>query len=98
MDLARPAQSISTQARSAHMIQRAGDASGAGQPSGRRTRRGGREREAEREDRLRSLRDALRAARQGDLSVRLPAGDGQDGVLEEVVLAFNALVETNAAF
>ncbi|HEX7607595.1 MAG TPA: HAMP domain-containing protein, partial [Usitatibacter sp.] len=45
-------------------------------------------------ERLRSLRDALRALRQGDLSVRLPMGDG---MLGEVALAFNALAEDNEA-
>ena len=47
-------------------------------------------------DRLRSLRDALRAARQGDLSVRLPL-DAEGGVAAEVCLEFNALVERNQA-
>jgi HAMP domain-containing protein len=49
------------------------------------------------ERRLHSLRDALRAARQGDFSVRLPLGSIQDGIMEEVVLAFNALVDENDA-
>src|SRR4051812_41359238 len=49
------------------------------------------------EERLRSLRDALRAARQGDFSVRLPTNGTGDGVLGEVALAFNALVEENEA-
>ena len=48
------------------------------------------------EDRLRSLRDALRAARQGDFSVRLPTNGGEDGVLASD-LAFNLLVEENDA-
>src|SRR5690606_5986065 len=50
------------------------------------------------DDTLRSLRDALRAARQGDLSVRLPVDDSGDGVLGEVVLAFNALVDQTSSF
>src|SRR5262245_28011671 len=48
------------------------------------------------EEALRSLRDALRAARQGNFSVRLPT-EGGDGVMGEVSLAFNALVEENEA-
>src|SRR3989442_3855734 len=44
---------------------------------------------------LRSLRDALRAARQGDFSVRLPTDGAGEGVFAEVALAFNALVEEN---
>src|SRR3954447_18628103 len=46
--------------------------------------------------RLSSLRDALRAARQGDFSIRLPT-DGEDGVLDEIALAFNGLIEQNEA-
>src|SRR5688572_2586717 len=42
---------------------------------------------------LRSLGDALRAVTQGDFTVRLPT-DG-DGLLGEISLAFNALVERN---
>src|SRR5262245_61743097 len=49
-------------------------------------------------ERLRSLRDALRAAREGDLSVRLPADGSEDGIMGEVALAFNALLEQNEAF
>jgi HAMP domain-containing protein/signal transduction histidine kinase/ActR/RegA family two-component response regulator len=49
------------------------------------------------EERLRALRDALRAARQGDFTVRLPVDGGGDGVLDEVALAFNALLEENEA-
>ncbi|MCI0573310.1 MAG: HAMP domain-containing protein, partial [Myxococcaceae bacterium] len=48
------------------------------------------------DERLRSLRDALRAARQGDFTVRLPT-DGAGDLLAEVALAFNALVEENEA-
>src|SRR5262245_10524095 len=48
------------------------------------------------ETRLVSLRDALRAARQGDFSIRLPT-DGAEGTMGEVVYAFNALIEENAA-
>jgi len=44
---------------------------------------------------LRSLRDALRAARQGDLSVRLPTD--APGILGEVGFAFNGLMERNEA-
>ncbi|HEY8376263.1 MAG TPA: hypothetical protein VIK91_07230, partial [Nannocystis sp.] len=46
---------------------------------------------------LRSIRDALRAARQGDLSVRLPTDAAAgDPLVAEVGLAFNAMVEGNA--
>ncbi len=48
------------------------------------------------EERMRSLRDALRAVHQGDFSVRLPADGGTEGVFGEVALAFNALVARNA--
>jgi HAMP domain-containing protein len=49
-------------------------------------------------ERMRSIRDALRAARQGDLSVRLPAGDGgADELFHEVALAFNAMVGESEA-
>src|SRR5262245_42328772 len=47
------------------------------------------------DERLVALRDALRAARQGDFSVRLPAERAGAGVLAEVMLEFNALVERN---
>jgi HAMP domain-containing protein len=47
---------------------------------------------------VRSLRDALRAVRNGDFSVRLPADAGVPGVMAETALAFNSLVEQNAAF
>src|SRR5919197_329131 len=46
-------------------------------------------------ERLRSLVDALRAARQGDFSVRLPAYATDEGILTEVALAFNSLIEEN---
>ena len=49
------------------------------------------------EDRLRSLRDALRAARQGDFSVRLPTDGVDEGVMGEVAHVFNLLVEGNEA-
>src|SRR5262245_40148665 len=49
------------------------------------------------DDRLRSLRDALRAARQGDFSVRIPTDEGDQSVLGEVASAFNALAEQNDA-
>ncbi len=42
------------------------------------------------DDRLRSLRDALRAVAHGDFAVRLPV-DAHDGVLGEIALAFNTL-------
>src|SRR5690242_10786085 len=48
-------------------------------------------------DRLRSLRDALRAARQGDFTIRIPMDGGRDTVLEEVAFAFNALVDQHVA-
>ncbi len=44
-------------------------------------------------DRLRSLLAVLRAARQGDFSVRLPPV--ADGLFGEVALAFNSLIEEN---
>jgi signal transduction histidine kinase/HAMP domain-containing protein/CheY-like chemotaxis protein len=43
---------------------------------------------------VRSLRDALRAAGQGNFAVRLPA-DGAPGTWTEVLLAFNTLMEQN---
>jgi len=52
------------------------------------------------DERLRSLRDALRAVRQGDLSVRLPTttdGGDHDDLLAEVAIAFNAAAEQNEA-
>src|SRR5262245_25094011 len=49
------------------------------------------------EQRLHALRDALRAARQGDFSVRLPTDGVAEGVMGEVALAFNALIEQNDA-
>ncbi|AKU99936.1 Putative SigmaB asociated two-component system sensor protein [Labilithrix luteola] len=50
------------------------------------------------EDRLRSLLEGLRSARRGDFSVRLPASEAHEGLLDEIALAFNALVEQNQAF
>ncbi|MGH7271089.1 MAG: HAMP domain-containing protein, partial [Polyangiaceae bacterium] len=50
------------------------------------------------DERLCSLRDALRAARQGDFSVRLPADGGDDGVLGEICQAYNSLLDRNEAF
>jgi HAMP domain-containing protein/signal transduction histidine kinase/ActR/RegA family two-component response regulator len=47
------------------------------------------------EDRMRALRDALRAARQGDFSVRLPTDGGDGGAFGEVALAFNSLIAEN---
>jgi HAMP domain-containing protein/signal transduction histidine kinase/CheY-like chemotaxis protein len=47
------------------------------------------------DERLRSLRDALRAARQGDFSIRLPVDGAGDGLFGEVALAFNALIDEN---
>ena len=47
--------------------------------------------------RIHALRDALRAARQGDFSVRLPTDGANEGVMGEVALAFNALIEQNDA-
>jgi HAMP domain-containing protein/signal transduction histidine kinase/CheY-like chemotaxis protein len=49
------------------------------------------------EDRLRSMRDALRAARQGDFSVRMPTNGVDEGVMGEVAHAFNMLLEENEA-
>jgi HAMP domain-containing protein/signal transduction histidine kinase/CheY-like chemotaxis protein len=49
------------------------------------------------EARLTSLRDALRAARQGDFSVRLPTDSAGEPVLEEIASAFNGLVGQNEA-
>ncbi len=55
------------------------------------------ERDVRLEERLRSLRDGLRAARLGDFSARLPGAGGDDVVLGEVELAFNALLDRNEA-
>jgi HAMP domain-containing protein/signal transduction histidine kinase/ActR/RegA family two-component response regulator len=49
------------------------------------------------DERLYALRDALRAARQGDFSVRLLTDGVADGVMGEVALAFNALIQENDA-
>src|SRR5436190_172596 len=49
------------------------------------------------EERLHALRDALRAAKQGDFSVRLPTDGAAEGVMGEVALAFNVLIEENDA-
>src|SRR5690606_37561974 len=46
-------------------------------------------------ERLRSLRDALWAARQGDFSLRLPVYETDETILSEVALAFNSLLEQN---
>jgi signal transduction histidine kinase/HAMP domain-containing protein/ActR/RegA family two-component response regulator len=50
------------------------------------------------DERLHALRDALRAARQGDFTVRLPVDTSDDGVMTEVMLAFNGLAEENDLF
>src|SRR5262249_38117580 len=50
-----------------------------------------------RDDRLRSLRDALRAASQGDFSLRLPTDGGDDALFGEVALAYNAWAEQSGA-
>jgi signal transduction histidine kinase/HAMP domain-containing protein/ActR/RegA family two-component response regulator len=49
-------------------------------------------------ERTRSLLDALRAARQGDFSVRLPAHVADDGLFGEIALVFNSLIEENERF
>jgi HAMP domain-containing protein/signal transduction histidine kinase/CheY-like chemotaxis protein len=49
------------------------------------------------EERLHALGDALRAARLGDFTVRLPIDGADEGVMGEVALAFNALIEENDA-
>ena len=49
------------------------------------------------DERLHALRDALRAARQGDFSVRLLTDGPAEGVMGEVALAFNAFIEENDA-
>ena len=49
------------------------------------------------EGRLDALRDALRAAQQGDFSVRLATDGTSDGVMGEIALAFNALIDKNDA-
>jgi signal transduction histidine kinase/HAMP domain-containing protein/ActR/RegA family two-component response regulator len=67
---------------------------GAPRPRGRSGRRAG---DAGTDQRLRALRDALWAARQGDFAVRLPIDGGDEGLLGEVALAFNALCEQNEA-
>jgi HAMP domain-containing protein/signal transduction histidine kinase/CheY-like chemotaxis protein len=58
----------------------------------------GRSREEHLDARLVSLRDALRAVRQGDLSVRLPTEDGSGEILGEIAQAFNALVAQHETF
>src|SRR5678816_379053 len=50
-----------------------------------------------RDERLLALRDALRAAKQGDFSVRLATDGAAEGVMGEVALAFNAFIEENDA-
>src|SRR5262249_54018478 len=60
----------------------------------RRSRR--RDGEGEHEG-LRSLRDALRAASEGDFSLRLPVDAAGDTLLGEVAIAFNTLVAKNEA-
>src|SRR4051812_19079433 len=49
------------------------------------------------DERLHALRDALRAARHGDFSVRLPTDGAAAGAMDEVALAFNAFIEENDA-
>src|SRR4051794_36826982 len=49
------------------------------------------------EDRLRSLRDAIRAAGRGDFWVGVPPISGEEGVVGEVALAFNVLADRNEA-
>src|SRR5258708_7004257 len=61
-------------------------------PSERRQRRPDALHDDARDERLRSLRDALRAARQGDLSIRLPDAAADSTLLGEVAVAFNALI------
>ncbi|HWV38943.1 MAG TPA: HAMP domain-containing protein [Vulgatibacter sp.] len=46
---------------------------------------------------LHAVRDALRAAAQGDFAVRLPVDGGADGAMAEVCMAFNALLARNEA-
>jgi len=64
-------------------------------PSPKRMRR--RDSFEHRDERLHALRDALRAAKQGDFSVRLPTDGAAEGVMGEVALAFNAFIEQNDA-
>jgi HAMP domain-containing protein len=65
-------------------------------PSRRRRRDDRRDPEEHRlEERLRSLRDALRAATLGDFSVRMPDGETDHDPFAEVALAFNSLIEQN---
>src|SRR5688572_21717959 len=47
--------------------------------------------------RLQALRDVLYSARQGDFSVRLPTEGPADGVMGQVAISFNALIEQNEA-
>ena len=49
------------------------------------------------EERLHALRDALRAAGQGDFSVRLSTDGAAEGVVGEVARAFNAFIDKNEA-
>ena len=66
---------------------------GEGEPADRAERDGERE---GLEAGLRSIRDALRAARRGDFFVRLPIDGG--GLVSETALAFNALAEQSESF
>ncbi len=45
------------------------------------------------EGRLHWLRDALRAAAQGDFSTRLPLDGGDEGIVDAVAFAFNSLMD-----
>ena len=63
-------------------------------PTPRRPARGYPTRGAD--EHLVALRDALKAVKRGDFSVRLLT-EGTDGAMREVARAFNALVEENAA-
>ena len=49
------------------------------------------------EKQLQSLRDALRAARYGDFSIRLQTDGAGNGSFGEIALAFNSLIEQNQA-
>jgi len=49
------------------------------------------------DERLRSIRDALRSLRQGEFTVRLPPNGTADGLLAEVSLAFNSVAEEHEA-
>jgi len=77
-------------------MDRSGAAAGGSAGRWKRVFRGGNGAWREREGiGLQAVRDALRAAAQGDFAVRLPVDGAADGPMAEVGLAFNVLVARN---